>query len=97
MSKLLITIGLMAMLAFSLVLFAIFASAYFSPAKAVNVKVNALGEADVEMALLSLLLPVSIAASVITTKKLGENDRETYILSDLERNKKVSNTVDGGR
>lgn len=97
MSKLLITIGLMAMLAFSIALFAIFASAYFSPAKAVSVKINALGEADVEMALLSLLLPVSIAASVITTKKLGENDRETYILSALERDKKVSNTVDGGR
>lgn len=90
MSKLLITIGLMAMLAFSLVLFVVFASAYASPTKAVSVRVNTMGEADVEMALISLLLPVSIIASVFTIRRLDQQEKESYIISTLENDREDS-------
>ncbi len=85
MSKTLITIGLMSMLAFSLVLFIVFASAYFSPSKAINVEVNTMGEADVEMALISLLLPISIIASIFTIRRLDQQEKESYILKSLEQ------------
>jgi hypothetical protein len=85
MSKFLITIGLMAMLAFSLVLFIAVSSAYFSPTKSVNIRINSVGEADIEMILLSLLLPVSILSSFFVMKRISDKEKESYILHTIEK------------
>jgi uncharacterized membrane protein len=96
MSKLLITIGLMAMVAFSLVLFMVFAQAYFSPAKAVIVKVNSFGEAEAEMFMLSLLVPLSIVSSAFVLRRMDHQERESYILHSLAKESAgMKNSISG--
>ena len=85
MSKLLVTIGLMAMLAFSLVLFITIAAAYASPTKAVNVRINSMGEAHVEMVLVTILLPVGILSAIFAIKRFEQIEKESYILQSLKR------------
>ena len=84
MSKLLITIGLMAMVAFSIVLFITFATAYLSPSKTVNVRINSYNEAEIEMALMTLLLPVSILAAIFSLRNMDARESERYILREME-------------
>ncbi|MCX6816106.1 MAG: hypothetical protein NT120_04625 [Candidatus Aenigmarchaeota archaeon] len=72
----LIVMGIATMLALSLVTFFTFFSAYTSPVKAVRVYVNNYNEANIEMILLSVLLPLNIFSAFVVTKKLAEPEKK---------------------
>jgi len=84
MKNSLIIMGVATMLGLSLITFMTFAAAYASPAKAVRVHVNNYGEADIEMILLSVLLPLNIFSTYFVTKRLAEQEKRTYIAQDME-------------
>ena len=88
MKNTLILIGLATMLGLTIVMFITFAAAYTSPAKAVRVHVNSYGEADIEMILLSLLLPINILSTFFAARLLAENGQESRIVAETVTSKK---------
>ena len=77
------------MLALSLVTYITFFTAYSSPAKAARVNINNYGEADIEMLMLSILLPLNIFSTVMISRKLSERKEEMPM--EMSKNKYEDN------
>ena len=71
-----IWMGISTMMALSLVTYIIFFSAYFSPTKSAHVQVNNYGEANIELIILSILLPVNLISAIIMGKRLNARSNE---------------------
>ena len=78
-------LGILSMFAVFLVLYITFMTAYWSPAKAVRIDINSYGEADVELILLTALLPINLVATYMATRRITDDSIETRILNEKKR------------
>lgn len=79
------------MLAMTAIVFLTFVVAYASPSKSAFVLINELGEADLELMLLSFLLMLNTATTVTLSKGIYSGHKERQILQKLRfmrRNKR---------
>jgi len=76
MSSGIIWMGMSTMLALALVTYITFFTAYFSPTKSAHVQVNNYGEANIEMIILSVLLPLNLISMIIVNKRLADRSNE---------------------
>gem|GEM_PF-4531522 len=81
----LVLLGIATMLAMALVTYVTFFTAYTSPTKSARVHINNYGEAEIEMIMLSVLLPLNIISTLVIGKRLSEKSRDERIMEYLER------------
>ncbi|MBI4162557.1 MAG: hypothetical protein HY513_02645 [Candidatus Aenigmarchaeota archaeon] len=84
-------LSLATMLAMTMIVFLTFVVAYASPSKSAFVLINELGEADMELMLLSFLLLLNAATTITLSRGIYISRRERQILQKLRfmrRNKK---------
>ena len=91
MREILHILSLSTMLAMTIIVFLTFIVAYIAPSKSAFVLINELGEADLELMLLSFLLMLNTATTVTLSKGMYTSHKERRILQKLRfmrRNKK---------
>ncbi len=90
-SSVLHILSLSTMMAMTIIVFLTFVVAYTSPSKSAFVLINELGEADLELILLTFLLVLNTATTVTLSKGIYVGRRERQILQKLRfmrRNKR---------
>ena len=80
--------GIFSMLSMFLLFYLVFVVAYYSPAKTLIIDINSYGEADVEMILLTALIPFNMLAAFVAARNIVKDDRKNLFADNTEISQK---------